>query len=203
MAGKRKSPPGEPTPMQKITQRVNTRRAKIKKTQEELDAENLANEARGLYKPEYAEQALKLCYLGHTNEELATFFDVSFKTINVWIAQVEAFGASVRAGREEADMDMVNALRKLGLGHMVELNEQRLTKDGDIVDLRKDVYVPPNFNAIQLWLVNRGGGKWKMASAPAEKNPEGDEPFKDKVAKTQARRIKDALAEIEDLSDTE
>lgn len=36
------------------------------------------------YKPEYAEQARKLCLLGHTDAELASFFEVSEQTINAW-----------------------------------------------------------------------------------------------------------------------
>jgi len=36
------------------------------------------------YKPEYDAQALKLCRLGATDEQLADFFNTTFQTINNW-----------------------------------------------------------------------------------------------------------------------
>ena len=36
------------------------------------------------YKPEYAEQAAKLCALGATDNDLADFFGVSEQTIYTW-----------------------------------------------------------------------------------------------------------------------
>lgn len=36
------------------------------------------------YKEEYTAQARKLCLLGHTDKDLADFFEVTFQTINNW-----------------------------------------------------------------------------------------------------------------------
>ena len=36
------------------------------------------------YKPEYCEQATKLCKLGATDAELGDFFEVTEQTINNW-----------------------------------------------------------------------------------------------------------------------
>ena len=38
-----------------------------------------------LYRPEYPDLARRLCLLGGTNEELATFFEVSRSTIDEWL----------------------------------------------------------------------------------------------------------------------
>jgi hypothetical protein len=46
------------------------------------------------FKPEYIEQARKLCKFGHTDPELAEFFGVHLQTINNWKAEIS--GAFVR-----------------------------------------------------------------------------------------------------------
>lgn len=51
------------------------------------------------YKPEYAEQARKLCLLGHTDAELASFFDVSEQTINAWKHAHPDFLESIKRAR--------------------------------------------------------------------------------------------------------
>ena len=51
-----------------------------------------------LYKPEYAEQAYKLCQLGATDIELAKFFNVSLDTIHEWSNVNEEFSESRKVG---------------------------------------------------------------------------------------------------------
>lgn len=206
MAGRRKPAsevpePAQTTRMKEITKRINSGRAKIKKTREMLELEALENEARGLYKPEYSDQAMRLCLLGYTNEELAVFFEVSFATLNLWVAQVPALKAAVYAGREEADMDVVESMRDMAKDRIHTLRKQRVTKDGDVIEIEEQVLVPANFNAGQLWLTNRQRGRWKMAASKSEAE-EPDEIVKSKIAKSQAQRIRESLAELEDRSDT-
>jgi transposase len=43
------------------------------------------------FKPEYIEQARKLCQLGHAVPELAEFFEVHLQTINNWKAKYPEF----------------------------------------------------------------------------------------------------------------
>lgn len=63
-----------------------------------------------LYLAEYDEQARKLCLLGATDEEMATFFDVTEATIQNWKRAHPSFFASIKAGREVADMNVVETL---------------------------------------------------------------------------------------------
>lgn len=63
-----------------------------------------------LYLPEYDEQARKLCLLGATDEEMATFFEVCEATIQNWKAAHPGFIASIKAGREVADMNVAEKL---------------------------------------------------------------------------------------------
>jgi hypothetical protein len=39
------------------------------------------------FKPDYIEQTGKLCALGHTDREIAEFFDVSLRTFAYWKAR--------------------------------------------------------------------------------------------------------------------
>jgi len=71
------------------------------------------------YKPEYAEQAYKLCLLGATDAELADFFAVSEQTINAWKGDFPEFLESLTNGKHHADAKVAQALyhRALGYSH--------------------------------------------------------------------------------------
>src|SRR5882724_9472661 len=74
-----------------------------------------------LYRPEYAEQARKLCLLlGATDQELARFFDVPLAALRDWLASVPEFAAAVRAGKELADADVADRLYRRALGYSHE-----------------------------------------------------------------------------------
>ena len=53
---------------------------------------------KSTYKPEYAEQARKLCLLGATDKELADFFGCNEATINNWKARRPDFLESIKEG---------------------------------------------------------------------------------------------------------
>jgi len=62
------------------------------------------------YKEEYAEQAYKLCLLGHIDDELADFFEVDVSTIHRWKLEHEEFRDSIKKGKEIADGNVVQSL---------------------------------------------------------------------------------------------
>lgn len=63
-----------------------------------------------LYKPEYAEQAEKLCLLGATDDDLADFFGVVVKTIGRWKHAQPDFVAALRRGKTDADIKVAQSL---------------------------------------------------------------------------------------------
>jgi hypothetical protein len=67
------------------------------------------------YKPEYDEQAAKLCLLGATNDDLAKFFNVAVSTVNKWIAEIPKFSDAIKANREDADHDVAQSLYQAAL----------------------------------------------------------------------------------------
>ena len=87
------------------------------------------------YKKEYAEQAMSLCLLGATDQEMADFFSVSEQTINTWKGKHPSFLESIRKGKIEADANVA-----------VRLYEKAMDSD---------------FQSMALWLKNRRPNDWR------------------------------------------
>lgn len=67
------------------------------------------------YKPEYADEAMKLCLLGAKDKELADFFNVSESTLNKWKIDYPEFSESLREGKENADAKIAHSLYQQAL----------------------------------------------------------------------------------------
>ena len=55
------------------------------------------------YRPEFPEQAEKLCQLGATDIEIADFFEVDVRSIYRWKHAHPNFSDALKAGKEAAD----------------------------------------------------------------------------------------------------
>lgn len=111
------------------------------------------------YKEEYAEQVYKLCLLGHTDKELAGFFEVSESTLNLW-KEKEEFSESIKRGKEIADGNVAEALYHRAIGY-THSEEKVFCSNGEITTHRIDKHYPPDTGAAALWLKNRKAGQWK------------------------------------------
>ena len=112
------------------------------------------------YRPEFNEQARKLCLLGATDWELADFFGVCEATINNWKAKFPAFLESIRAGKIVADFEVADSLYRRATGEVAFV--ERVLKRGDdhqVVTLRQ--FIPGEVNAQRLWLLNRRPQNWR------------------------------------------
>lgn len=114
------------------------------------------------YKPEYAEQAAKLCKLGATDADLADFFDVSVRTIANWRVQYPEFLQANAHAKEHAD-DMVERSlyqRAVGYGYdAVKIFLPAGASEPVIVPYRE--FVPPDVTAALKWLHNRRPNVWR------------------------------------------
>ena len=108
------------------------------------------------YKPEYAEQARKLCLLGYHDAELAQFFETTEQTINAWKKKHPAFLEALKAGKESADANVAERLYIRAMGF--EQDEERQMGDSVVTISR---YYPPDVTAAIFWLKNRQRGKWR------------------------------------------
>lgn len=123
----------------------------------------------------YDEQAYKLCLLGATDKDIASFFDVTETTINNWKIAHPLFFESIKKGKMSADMEVAASLFKKATGHKIkEVTFEKIDADIDLMgdcvdDMMQDIYkkrvvikeVSPETAAGIFWLKNRAPKDWR------------------------------------------
>src|SRR6266851_6080822 len=99
-----------------------------------------------LYKPEFTEQAYKLCLAGATNQDLADCFDVARSTIDKWLQSRREFAQAVQRGRDLADGDVAHKLYTRAIGYTCETTKVLLYR-GEPVAVPHTVHYPPDVKA--------------------------------------------------------
>ena len=113
------------------------------------------------YKPEYAEQALKLCRLGAKDTELADFFHVSEQTINAWKEAYPEFLESLKEGKGLADAEVADKLFKRATGYEHTAVKISASPDGKEHITEYVEKYPPDTTAAIFWLKNRRPDLWR------------------------------------------
>jgi hypothetical protein len=108
------------------------------------------------YKEEFNEQVFEMSLLGLTDTQMSSIIGVSEVTFNAWKHKHPEFLKSLMRGKEDADGKVAKAMYKRALG--LTIIEEALTKDGQIVQLRKEL--PPDTPAAKHWLANRQRKLW-------------------------------------------
>lgn len=127
-----------------------------------------------LYKPElYPEQVYKLCLLGATDADIASFFNVDERTVNNWKTEHDEFFQSINEGKKLADMEVANSLYKTTQDRQVpkeipfKLKNVYWNDEGKRVEEEKVEVIevmetiPADFRAQSLWLRNRSPKNWR------------------------------------------
>lgn len=112
------------------------------------------------FKPEFVEQARKLCELGATDVELADFFHTTITTIKNWKSQFPGFLAALKLGKDAADDRVSASLYQRAMGYTFE-SEKVFQYEGKIVRAKTREHVPPDTTAMIFWLKNRRPGEWR------------------------------------------
>lgn len=112
------------------------------------------------YKPEFEEQARKLCRLGATDIEIADFFEIDVRTLYRWKGENEAFCQALKAGKEVADERVERSLFARATGYEHDEVDIRVV-GGDIVQTPIRKYYPPDTTAGIFWLKNRRPAEWR------------------------------------------
>lgn len=112
------------------------------------------------YKEEYAEQAYKLCLLGHIDDELAEFFEVDVSTIHRWKLEHEEFRDSIKKGKEIADGNVVQSLYHRAIGYQAPDIDIKMY-EGEIIETPYIKHYPPDATSAIFWLKNRQPKKWR------------------------------------------
>jgi hypothetical protein len=112
------------------------------------------------YKPEYAEQAAKLCKLGATDAQLADFFQVAVSTVALWKVEHPEFSDAIKVPKAEADERVEQSLYRRAMGYEHdEVDIKVIDKEVVITPIRK--YYPPDTGAAIFWLKNRKPEEWR------------------------------------------
>ncbi len=117
------------------------------------------------YKPEYAEQAAKLCALGATDQEIADFFEIDVRTVYRWKHDHDEFCQAIKSAKEAADERVERSLYQRAIGY-----EQKAVKIFMPSGADEPVYAPftakvaPDTTAAIFWLKNRRSAEWRDKS---------------------------------------
>ncbi len=125
------------------------------------------------YKPEYNEQAYKLCLLGATDKELADFFEVTEQTINNWKKDHDGFFESLKSAKVIADAEVADSLNQRARGYryieqqaikvkeVTYENGRRLREIEHVEVVPTERVAPPDTTAAIFWLKNRSQRNWR------------------------------------------
>jgi hypothetical protein len=124
------------------------------------------------YRPEHAEQALKLCRLGATDADIAEFFGVSEQTINAWKGRHPEFLESLKGGKMEADAHVADRLFKRATGYEHEA-VKIMQYEGAVIEVPYVEHYPPDTTAAIFWLKNRRPDLWRDRAQHEHSGPDG------------------------------
>lgn len=112
------------------------------------------------YKEEYAELAYKFSLLGAIDAQLAQLLEISESTLNNWKHEHPEFSESIKKGKEIADVEVVEALRKRAIGYSYEEIKTEESDQGNkrVVTTKE---VVGDTTAQIFWLKNRQPRLWR------------------------------------------
>jgi hypothetical protein len=125
------------------------------------------------YRPEYADQAERLCLLGATDKILGEFFGVTETTVNNWKRSQPEFFESLKAGKVGADIGVADSLHQRALGfeydeaqpiklkEVIYENGKRVREIERVETVMVHHVVPPDTTACIFWLKNRRSDAWR------------------------------------------
>lgn len=113
------------------------------------------------YKPEYVEQARKLCSVkAFTDFELAQFFEIDKSTLYDWQVAHPEFREAILSGKQAPDDRVERSLYERALGYSVK-TEKLFNDKGNVVRAETIEHYPPDTTAAIFWLKNRRPAEWR------------------------------------------
>ena len=112
------------------------------------------------FKPEFIEQARKLCELGATDMEIADFFGVVPSTVYKWKNENPEFSEALKSGKEEADNRVERSLYHKAVGYTFP-SVKIFNANGSPLRVKYREHVPPDTTAAIFWLKNRRPDEWR------------------------------------------
>ena len=116
------------------------------------------------YKPEFPQQAAKLCRLGATDKDIADFFGVHVDTVMEWKAVHAEFSDALKQGKAETDAQVERRLFERAMGFEHPEVDIRVI-GGEVVQTPIRKIYPPDTTAAIFWLKNRKPEQWRETKA--------------------------------------
>lgn len=98
---------------------------------------------------------------GLTDEQIAHNMGIRRETLYDYKNKYPNISNALKKGKEVVDIEVENALLKKALGYTITLHKQKVTKDGDVVDIEEEVHIAPDTTAQIFWLKNRKKAQWR------------------------------------------
>lgn len=118
------------------------------------------------YRPEFVEQAKRLCRLGATDKDMAEFFGVHVDTIAEWKNVHAEFSDALKAAKAETDAQVERRLFERAMGYVHPAVKVFYdSKTGSVVEHPYTEHYPPDTTAAIFWLKNRKPEEWREAKA--------------------------------------
>lgn len=117
------------------------------------------NDVASKFKPEYVEQARKLCEFGAVDRELGEFFGVDRRTITNWRHDHPEFAEASAVGKKGPDQRVKRAMYHNSVGFhyteqvAVKVKTGKDTEKVELIDVER--YSPPNAQIQVYWSKNR------------------------------------------------
>lgn len=112
------------------------------------------------YAAAFPDLGRKLALLGATDREIASVFEISESTLNLWKQEHPEFSESLKAGKATADAEVADRLYQRAMGYEHDEVDIRVV-DHEIVQTQIRKFYPPDTTAGIFWLKNRQRDKWR------------------------------------------
>ncbi len=125
---------------------------------------------------------------GLTDEQIAQNLRISQDTFYKYKKKYPEFSESLKKGKEIVDYEVENALLKKALGYTVTLKKEKVTKDGDVVEIEEEIHIPADTTAQIYWLNNRKPKQWK--NKRIDEDTETEDTSKDNLEQLSVEELK-------------
>lgn len=114
------------------------------------------------FKPQFVEQAKKLCELGATDVEIADFFEIAVSTFYKWKNERPEFSEALKVGKEAADNRVEKSLYHKAVGYTFDAVKIFMPAGAsEPVYAPYREHAPPDTTACIFWLKNRRRDEWR------------------------------------------
>lgn len=126
---------------------------------------------------------------GLSEEQISKNMGISRSTLKEWKQKYPAISATLKKGKEVADIEVENALFKRATGYEVEETKVEIDSNGKKHMVKITKHIAPDPTSIIYWLKNRRPEKWR------------DKPMPVKATEQEMDLLSAAFKELEELAD--